>query len=180
LTEIGELKKVFSRETKEIRSIVKSITNKTFDLSQNEKALKEAVLLEGVWEADPSGSTCCMKIVDGEIRAPYCYEGDDELTGHYFNLIILDGIMYGRFKWLKTEISGYAMFKIVNKDKLEGGWWYSESVPRELESDLSKLDYSIKGIHKNTWKKIGGKSNYKKWANDYFEDIESRNKFLPQ
>lgn len=119
--------------------------------SANKEDLK---VLLGTWKADPTGSTAWCAFVGGRQRFLYCYGGDDEPTGEYYDWKRTGNALSGKFRWFKQEdIRGYGWFEIVGEDRLRGGWWMHSDVPRRLASKLPHVPNMVP----LEWQKVSAK-----------------------
>jgi hypothetical protein len=80
--------------------------------------------LEGAWVNKTSGTNLYARVINGELIMPYCYHGNDELTGIYFDWKRTGEHWFSRFCWLKQDISGFAFYKQDDIDTLSGAWWH--------------------------------------------------------
>lgn len=168
LSEISFLKNEFNNQTKEIRNVLNLITSN--DINEigisNEAELK---MFEGAWINRETESVGYAKVVDNQLYIPYCYGGNTELTGHYFNCRLIGRTLFARFEWFDEPISGLAFFNIESNNKLVGGWWYGEDVPNEIMDDVSRIHDRIPGMVKSTFNKIVKDKKFPSWASNYFD-----------
>jgi Predicted nucleotide-binding protein containing TIR-like domain len=116
-------------------------------------SINDLKFLEGTWKGDPSNSTAWCTVSKGKARFLYCYMGDGEPTGEYYDWQRRGDAVIGRFRWFEPpNISGYAWFEIAGAECLRGGWWMSEDVPQHL---VKKLPH-VPGIVPLEWIKITG------------------------
>ncbi len=125
LNQMELLKKEFKLHAEQVQNVMKLVTAEQQPSRQNiSSAIKELAIFQGIWVSS-SGGTYCARLVDGELYIPYCYRGDFQLTGHYYNCRMVGATMFGRFKWFNSSISGYCFLNIESKNMATGGWWYS-------------------------------------------------------
>lgn len=85
-------------------------------------------VFEGAWFNPETGSYLYAREVRGEVLMPYCYFGDDRLTGVYRDLSRVGDYWLARYSWVDEEISGFAFIKEENADLFSGAWWMDEDV----------------------------------------------------
>jgi nucleoside 2-deoxyribosyltransferase len=83
---------------------------------------------EGAWLNIESGSHLHAKVVNGDLLVPYCFGGDDHLTGVYYGWTRIGEYWFARFAWAAEDISGFAFLKEESADSLVGAWWLDEEV----------------------------------------------------
>jgi hypothetical protein len=173
ISELSSLKKEMIDQVSEIRHLTKVVissgdnqpllnTNKVIDLSS----------FEGVWRDSITGTTMYPRVVNGQLLGPYCYYGNSELTGHFYNCKLIGDTLFARFRWFKTEVSGYLYGQIKSEDRINriiGGWWFSEDLPPEALKGIVAPDFSLPGINRLNLIRITEFENIPSWVNDYFE-----------
>lgn len=78
----------------------------------------------GVWRNIETGSFAYVAQVGGTVFAPYCYGGNDHLSGIYYDWAAMNGWFYARFMWVHAPIRGFSFLRPEGPDDLEGAWWY--------------------------------------------------------
>lgn len=174
ITEMSSLRKEFSNHVDEVRQIIKLITSteKEKVLAKTQKDL-DLKFFEGVWRNILTDSTFYARVVNGELLLPYCYRGNSELTGHYYNCKAIGETLFSRFEWLNGGISGYAFFRVESENRLVGGWWYSEDVPLEIMNDVSRISDSIPRMKKSILERYTKIEKLPSWAEEYFKMLNS-------
>jgi nucleoside phosphorylase len=127
----------------------------------------ELVALEGIWERAETGSTACMRVVNGELRCPYLYRPGSISTGEYHSIRAINGALFGRFRWFDGSYSGYFYLRIESPDRLVGGWWYAEDVPADA---IERLPH-VEGMVESTWIRQPLATSFPPWAERFFEDL---------
>jgi hypothetical protein len=170
ISEMASLKKEVSSHVNEVRHVMKLITStERVNIGTSKSESVNLKFFEGIWKNKVTGSTHCARIVDGELFMPYCYRGDTELTGHYYNLRLIGDTLLGRFEWLdESGVSGYTFQKVESKNRLQGGWWYSEDVPWEVLNDISRINASIPGMTESILERNPRVKRFPSWAEEYF------------
>lgn len=113
LAEIKDLKGIVGDAVKAWSVSQVGVRHETTDLSR----------LEGVWVNNQNGSHYYAKIINGELVIPYCYMGNDQLTAVYYDWKRAGDRLFARFTWIHADISGFAFFKEISLDMLNGAWW---------------------------------------------------------
>jgi len=80
----------------------------------------------GNWITSESGSHAYSRVVRGELVTPYCFMGNDDLTGIYFGWRRIGDYWFARYRWLDKEISGFTFLKRDSADVMTGSWWSSD------------------------------------------------------
>jgi hypothetical protein len=86
--------------------------------------------LEGAWLGRESETHLYAKLTNGQLLVPYCYGGNDWLTGFYYGWERIGEYWFARFRWLRINVSGFAFLKLETPDVLTGAWWH-DSEPIE-------------------------------------------------
>ena len=105
--------------------------------------------LEGAWLSSVRSHAYCH-VRDGRPHLVYCYEGNSELTGEYFDFRRIGEEIVGRFRWFESDIRGFAWFRIENRDRLAGAWWMEEQVAAHSHLDPERLRQT-RGMNKLLW-----------------------------
>lgn len=67
------------------------------------------------------------RVIRGDLIAPYCYSGDDQLTGVFFAWRKVGDYWFARWKWIdRPSLAGFAFLKEESLGTLAGAWWSSE------------------------------------------------------
>jgi hypothetical protein len=175
IAEVGSLRSEVNNHLAEVREVMKLMTSRDSLASVRSGQKFTLEFFEGVWTSVPVGSTYYARIVDGELFMPYCYGGDTDLTGHYYNLRVVGETLIGRFEWFDgSGISGYALNKVVSTDMLKGAWWYAEDIPeqilREALQDVSKITMTLPRKNEISFYRGPPGKKFPKWAEEYFRD----------
>jgi hypothetical protein len=120
--------------------------------------------LEGAWVSDHSHMY--VRIINGRVLAPYCYEGDDELTGAYFDWQPFSDHFFARFEWFGHPIRGFAFYKLASDDRLEGMWWLAADIPVESFVEVPKT-----GGARTEWRRVVARTP--RWAEKYFRQQDA-------
>lgn len=153
-------------ELSQLKSIVSEIVNswKTNE-SKEPGGDRELHPLEGHWINAETGSHIYSRIVHGKLISPYCYEGNNELTGAYFGWRRIGEHWFARYQWIDAVVSGFTFLRMDSLKIMRGAWWSSKE---ELEDPGAPP--KRKGIPA-TWKKIDGDSE-PDWVKEFFLKLE--------
>lgn len=149
LSEMASLRSEFSEQSNEMRQILKLITSSSDERKTNQPESEISLSsFEGVWRDRASLSTFYVRIIEGELRAPYSYGGFQRLIGHLTNYKLIGETLFGRFEWFDSQISGYIFLRVESDDQIKGGWWYKEDVPQEIIKNISKVTERLPKMNK--------------------------------
>lgn len=73
--------------------------------------------LTGAWLSD-TGSHYYCKTKGGQPYIAYCFEGNSEVTGEYFDIKRFNNELIGRFRWLDRDIRGFFALRM----SIKTGW----------------------------------------------------------
>ncbi len=118
LDEVTELKKIVSE-------VVGEWKKSEPELGATESAT-EVEGLVGHWLDTESNSHFYSELINGELVTPYCFDGNEALTGIYFGWKRIGDYWFARYQWVGLEISGFAFHKPDSPDSIVGAWWLSE------------------------------------------------------
>lgn len=124
--------------------------------------------LSGTWLNRSSGSCIYVALINEQWIAPYCYGGDGELTGVYYDWQPIGDHWFGRFKWCKENIQGFAFLKVQSADLLAGAWWYAENADARVES-MPVLDSGESSV----WERLP-EQKFPRWATEFHELVRER------
>lgn len=93
----------------------------------------ETLQIAGNWINKQSGSHLYSRFVQGELITPYCYGGNTELTGVYYDWRRIGDYWFARYKWLGNEPSGFTFLRQQNTDVLTGAWWDADHEARGVD-----------------------------------------------
>jgi len=92
---------------------------------------RELQPLVGHWFNTESGSHVYSRLVRGELVSPYCYGGNNDLTGVYYGWRRTGEYWFARYQWIHSNLSGFSFLRMSSLETLNGAWWSSE---QELSS----------------------------------------------
>lgn len=64
--------------------------------------------LVGCWVEEVSRSHAYVADIHGQLVAPYCYSGNEELSGMYYDWRPVNDLYYARFRWRHDAIEGFS------------------------------------------------------------------------
>jgi hypothetical protein len=121
---------------------------------------------EGAWFNAESGSYIYVRFISGQMVAPYCFGGNDSLTGVYHSLQEVGNFLHARFEWIHSPIRGFSLLEVRSKDVLAGAWWMDE------ECDISSTGLpSLESGAQALWTRQKSQ-RAPKWALDFFSAVE--------
>ncbi|MEA2237729.1 MAG: hypothetical protein QOC81_2453 [Thermoanaerobaculia bacterium] len=124
---------------------------------------------EGAWTSTEHGGLYLVKRCGSELRGPYCFGSDSELSSHFYNVQIVGEQLLCRFKWFKHPVEGCIILRLVSKDRLAGGWWYIEQLPKRARADLRQVHERLPAMNPLHLVRIATPEPLPGWAIDYFE-----------
>lgn len=130
-----------------------------------------ALAIKGCWTDSNTNTTLYPRLVDEELLVPYCYRGDSHLTGVFFDFRQkAEDVFFARFKWINSSplIQGFAYIELVGSNKVTGGWWFSEDVPKQALEDLERFDPDLPRMNELTLSKRPQPKTLPKWVDDFF------------
>lgn len=80
--------------------------------------------LVGAWRNIETDSFAYVAQVGGRVFAPYCYAGNDHLSGIYYDWAPMNGWFYARFMWVHAPIRGFSFLRPEGANDMKGAWWY--------------------------------------------------------
>ena len=125
-------------------------------------------VFEGAWTSAERGGLYIVKRVGDELRGPYCFGSDHELTAHFYNVQIVGQQLLCRFKWFRQPIEGCVILRPVTKDRLVGGWWYIEELPGRARTDLRHINQDLPEMNSLHLERVPMPNPMPGWATDYF------------
>jgi hypothetical protein len=131
-------------------------------------ASEELSVFEGAWTSTEDGGLYVVKRTGPELRGPYCFGSDRELTAHFFNVQIVGEQLLCRFKWFGQPIEGCVILRPVGEDRLVGGWWYIDRLPAKARTDLQRVHEKLPGMNPLHLVRVPMPEPMPSWATDYF------------
>jgi hypothetical protein len=175
ITEMSALKEDFATQVTETKNLVKSITENNKNL--NVKHRIHLDLFEGLWISNEDNSHYYPKVIDQKLYIPYCHKGNDQLSAHMYECAIIGNVIFAKFKWFDSVISGSLYLRIVNENKLDGEWWFEDELP-DLHLETFALDKKIANMHRITLIRKQDAVSLPEWVKQYYRKIESGNRLM--
>jgi hypothetical protein len=123
--------------------------------------------LEGAWIDHESGTRLYAKMVRGDLVGPYCYGGNDKLTGVYFGWRKAGDYWFARYAWLSGQFVGFTFLKRESVDTLRGAYWISEQTSEDLTAPPAKDGVPL-------YLRRAEDSQFPPWATKFFEEVEKK------
>jgi hypothetical protein len=124
--------------------------------------------LVGAWRNVETESFAYVARVGGRVFAPYCYGGNEGLSGVYFDWAPVNGWFYARFIWVHAPIRGFSFLRPESPDEMNGAWWY--------EGEADDDPYARPDTHtgwQSRWCRVPGMP-IPTWAQRFIEDVQAR------
>jgi nucleoside 2-deoxyribosyltransferase len=155
LTEISQLKEMVAEAVR---------TWKTDDAKSPQLQL-ELEALTGHWFNAESGSHNYMRVIHNELVSPYCYGGNEELTGVYFGWRRTGEYWFTRYKWISVNLSGFSFLRMKSIDLLNGAWWSSKDEITDANTPPPSAGVTATWIRQPDTK-------IPSWAEAFFDEVE--------
>jgi hypothetical protein len=127
----------------------------------------ELQALVGHWFDTESQSNVYLRQVRGELVAPYCFGGDDNLTGVYYGWQRTGDFWFARYTWLDADLSGFSFLRMESVDRMKGAWWSSEYEQASPDNPPRSA-----GVPANWIRKPQGDAP--RWAEDFFQKVQGQ------
>ncbi|MDI1447528.1 TIR domain-containing protein [Polyangium sp. 6x1] len=126
----------------------------------------DADLVEGLWRDETDDTSIVMRMIGGELRAPYAFRGATRLTGEFFGWKLHAGVFSAHFRWVQQGIEGRIVLRMVGSDRLEGVWflgWVEREIPPEI---LARAAQPIHLVRKRAPRELPA------WSEEFFRAAE--------
>lgn len=129
--------------------------------------LHELQPLVGHWVDTESDSHIYSQIVRGELVSPYCFVGNDQLTGVYFGWRRMGEYWFARYRWIESRPvpSGFSFLRMDSLEVLSGAWWSAAEERRGL-----RVPPKNAGVPSNWVKQADATPTA--WAKKFFARVE--------
>jgi hypothetical protein len=168
--EIEALKNQVGEMSKMLRQLVNNM--KPVDILNQDSITNELGLesFTGKWLATESNSYFYPEIIGNSLVVPYCYGGNDEATSVFYDWAKTGEFLFARFVWFSGDISGFAFFRPISKDRIEGWWWSSfETNEGSLTQPIPDIS-SLTGGVSMSLKRLDD-SNMPMWALEFHKAV---------
>lgn len=154
------------KEVEQLKEIVLEVVNawKNGGAVASQPA-SELQSMTGHWLNKSTKTNLYMRVIHGELVAPYCYSGNDGLTAVYFGWRRTGDYWFARYQWLEAPISGFAFLRQQSDDTLSGAWWSGEY--EEKNGDMPPRG---SGMPVTLRKQKSVKTP--EWAETFFQSVE--------
>ena len=166
LKERDELVGTLLTEVKDLKSMLGNVVRAWEPSTENmDTPLSDISRLEGAWKSDENGSHYYAKVQNGKLIVPYCFMGNDQLTGVFYDWRRTGEYWFAKFVWLYADISGFVFLKQDTIDSLIGAWWHDSD-------DLSTPNTPPSEIGTSLRLKRYGEVEIPKWALLFLEEVQ--------
>jgi hypothetical protein len=153
--------------TKMVRQLVNAWSPEIGIDRVNVKSILVIKELEGAWVDSLDNTRLYIEEIGGKLSAPYCYKGNNNMTGVFFDWRIVGEYWFSRFRWLNGRIKGFAFWQRISQDVIEGRWWVDESNQSEIPQ-IPKLGGSKSRLERLLNPTVPD------WATEYFDSIRQK------
>ena len=157
---VGSLK----AEISELKSMVGEIVRSWKGSEPAPQSAAELQSLVGHWFNTESKSHAYARVIRGELVAPYCFGGNEHLTGVYFGWRRTGDYWFGRYMWLDADLSGFSFLRMDAIDRMTGAWWSSEH-----EDASSNAPPRSEGVPANWIRQSEGTTPL--WVEEFFDKV---------
>jgi hypothetical protein len=77
----------------------------------------------GAWVEEVTMSRGYARVIRGQLVAAYCYEGNNALSGIYYDWRVQGEWIFARYQWKSAPITGFSFLRRESDSHLEGHWW---------------------------------------------------------
>jgi hypothetical protein len=171
---IASLQQELASQNTKIRQMLEAVTSDHAIKGQGGSRTAPKIghdldFLCGTWKDLANDSIGHAAIVGNELRFLYSFGGFiNQPTGEYHSFSLIGDSLFGRFNWFDGSFEGYTYLKIVSKNKLEGGWWISDSPPEEDLMNIEKL----KTKNFSVWVRQTNPSDEPTWAKEWLQKLK--------
>lgn len=171
-SDISELQEELIRVKEMVKQIVIQSTIDDSFSSQVQSNLndKSTSSLEGAFIDEEDNSHLYIRVINGKIVAPYCYEDNDKIDAEYYDWNKIGEYWLARYRWFHSDIQGFALYKL-EANKLVGNWWSDDAKETKLSNLNSSNLNDIDGGTHTVWTKQKS-LNLPRWATSFFKKHE--------
>jgi Nucleoside 2-deoxyribosyltransferase len=124
--------------------------------------------LVGAWKNLETDSMAYVSMVGGRVFAPYCYGGNEETSGIYFDWTPVDGWFHARYAWVNAPIRGFSFLRPEGPSDMKGAWWYDGEAP----DDPNRRPETHTGWQSH-WTRMPD-ARTPDWAQEVFDAVRNR------
>ncbi|MDI1483322.1 TIR domain-containing protein [Polyangium sp. y55x31] len=126
----------------------------------------QADVIEGLWRDEAEDTTVVVRMIGGEIRAPYAFRGATRLTGEFFGWKLREGVFSCHFRWAQRDIEGRVVLRMVALDRLEGVWFLGWMDRELLPESVARIAQPIRLVRKHAPRELPA------WSEEFFRAAE--------
>jgi hypothetical protein len=154
-------------ELRNLREIVLSVVSSPHQGIRRtvSDGLDDPSALRGAWKNLETSSHAYVEVVGGAPVAAYCYGGDHELSGVYYDWLSVDDWYFARFAWRHQPVRGFSFLKPHSPDRMVGAWWFQG----EAREDPQEAPDTKSGAA-STWIRCPDRPT-PKWASELHEEV---------
>lgn len=152
----------------ELRGMIKDLVHLWVPAGKVPSATSEDLGgLVGHWVNGENQSHAYVELVDGQLVAPYCFGGNQSLTGLYHGWRRVGEYWYGQFHWLYSAHAGFTFLRRESESVLTGAWWFEDE-----GVEGSETPPEVAGVQ-SRWVRQPAAS-LPQWASECIEDVRKR------
>jgi hypothetical protein len=153
-------------EVSQLKNIVAEAVNAWRpDGPPTERSQRELLPLVGHWFNTDSKSHVYSRVIRGELVSPYCYGGNEVMTGVYFGWRRTGEYWFARYQWLQSKISGFSFLRMDALDVMSGAWWSSDQETAGADFPPQSAGVPAKWIKQTDYATPP-------WADEFFRKVE--------
>jgi len=123
-------------------------------------------VVEGLWRDETDDTTVVVRMIGGEMRAPYSFRGSTRITGEFFGWKLREGILSGQFRGIQPGIEGRILLRMMASDRLEGVWFFGWA-DREITADImARIAQPIRLVRHRAPRELPA------WSEEFFRAAE--------
>ncbi|MEM8808726.1 MAG: TIR domain-containing protein [Cyanobacteria bacterium P01_G01_bin.38] len=176
---VENLQKQLSETTEMLKEIVSAWNMPRVVEEQSRKSqssLQEILPFEGIWVDTMENTHVCFRRVGKVFYAPYCFGGNNSLTGVFYDWKQLGHYWFAKFQWLRdSQMKGFVFLTPITEDKLSGAWWFDDA-----QKDVSSIAAEGINSHKDGQRIFlirQRDEQFPEWANAYLEKLERQSPY---
>lgn len=122
--------------------------------------------LEGAWISEASDTHLYAQMIDDQLIVPYCFAGNDRLTGAYVAWQRLGDYWFARFAWIDGSFCGFTFLRHESIDVVSGAYWHNDEVATVPDSPPKK-----QGVF-SRWVRSKSVAT-PRWASEFFDEVRA-------
>ena len=137
-----------------------------FPQSQKPGEMSALFSLAGAWVEEVTTSRVYARVISGQLVAAYCYEGNNTLSGIYFDWRMQDDWIFARYEWKSIRTTGFSYLRRESNLHLDGHWWLDSEADTKNGIPSDQINR-----YRATWRRRE-ESLVPPWAEECFAEIE--------